>query len=167
LGFKRMTALRFGRALKCIRENELAAESIGIDVTMHKIKAIVVGCASAGAAGCLVTHLNGFVGPDSFTFWNSIILLVMVTIGGLGSFGGAVSGAIFVTLADEVFRGFAAWRALIYGGLILVFMIFLPNGLAGLGSILGPIARSWLSRVTPAPDTLQQAVEEAAGEEVR
>lgn len=130
--FTSLIASRFGRALKAIRENELAAQSIGVDVVRYKIKAIVIGSAFAGIAGSAVAHVNSFVSPEPFTWWKSIVLVIMIVVGGLGSFPGAVIGAFVLTFLSEYFRSYAEYSMLIYGLLIVLFMIFLPEGLVGI-----------------------------------
>lgn len=129
--FSALIASRFGRALKAIRENEIAAQAVGINVVLYKIKAIVIGSAFAGVAGSAMAHFNGFVSPEPFTWWKSIVLVIMIVVGGLGSFPGAVIGAFALTFLSEYFRSYAEYSMLIYGLLIVIFMIFLPGGVVG------------------------------------
>ncbi len=132
----RLTDSRFGRALKAIRENELAAQSIGIDVTRYKIKSILIGGATAGLAGSMMAHLTRMVTPEPFGWWKSIVLLIMIVAGGLGSLPGAAVGAFVLTLLSEYFRGYAEYSMLAYGLIIVFFMIYLPEGLAGLWHLI-------------------------------
>ena len=119
---------RFGRSLIAIRENELAALACGIPIGRQKVKAFVIGTFCAGIAGCLYAHYLAYINPDNFNFLTSVQLLTMVVIGGLGSMPGGILGAIVVTLLPEYLRVLAQYRLMVYGGLIIGFMMFLPGG---------------------------------------
>ncbi|MCC7106605.1 MAG: ABC transporter permease [Chloroflexi bacterium] len=127
---RRVIDSRFGRALVAVRENALAASATGIGVTAAKIQAFMIGTAFAGCAGGLFAHYITYISPDSFTLSESINWVTMVVLGGLGSLSGAVAGAFLVSLAPEVMRGLDVFRVLIYGLLLVVFMMYLPGGLA-------------------------------------
>lgn len=129
----RLVHSRFGRALVAVRENELAATAAGINPLRQKSAAFVCGSASAGIAGALYAHYGSYINPDFFSFTTSVEMVVMVVIGGLGSMPGAIIGALVVVLLPELLRAFADYRLVIYGGLIIVFMLFLPGGLADIG----------------------------------
>lgn len=139
----RLVRSRFGRALVAVRENELAATASGINPLRQKSAAFVCGSACAGAAGALYASYASTINPEFFTFPASVQMVVMVVIGGLGSLPGAVVGALVVVLLPEVLRAFAEYRLVIYGGLIIVFMRFLPGGLAELGRRAVRFAARW------------------------
>ncbi|MGE0715266.1 MAG: ABC transporter permease [Alphaproteobacteria bacterium] len=130
---RRLVRSRFGRALVAVRENELAAMSSGIPADRWKITAFVVGSGCAGIAGALYAHYIAYISPESFTFLSSVQMVTMVVIGGLGSLPGGIVGALAVSLLPEVLRAFADYRLVIYGGLLILFMMFLPGGLADIG----------------------------------
>jgi branched-chain amino acid transport system permease protein len=138
----RLVRSRFGRSLVAIRENELAAIACGIPAGRQKVKAFVIGAACAGVAGSLYAHYLATISPDSFTFAASVSFLTMVVIGGLGSLPGGIVGAIVVTLLPEYLRGLAQYRLLVYGGLIVGFMMFLPGGVIEIaGMVAGRFRR--------------------------
>jgi branched-chain amino acid transport system permease protein len=122
----------FGRALISIREDELAAEAMGVNTTRYKVMAFVISSAMAGAAGVLFAHcFDGYLNPKSFEFLKSFEILIMVILGGLGSIVGSILGAITLTVLPEVLRGFAEYRMVIYSLLLIVLMITRPQGLLG------------------------------------
>lgn len=129
----RLVHSRFGRALTAVRENELAASASGINPLRQKAAAFIYGSASAGLAGALYAHYASYINPELFGFTTSVQMVVMVVIGGLGSMPGAIIGALVVVLLPEFLRAFADYRLVIYGGLIIAFMLFLPGGLADIG----------------------------------
>jgi len=102
-----------GRALQAVREDETAAAATGIDATHHKVLAFVVGAFFAGIAGGLYAHLDGYLNPNSFGIMKSIELVVMVTLGGLGSISGAILAAAVLTWLPELLRAPADWAALL------------------------------------------------------
>ena len=120
-----------GRALISIREDELAAEAMGINTTRYKVLAFVISSAMAGAAGSLIAHFDGYLNPRSFEFIRSIEVLIMIILGGLGSIVGSILGAILLTILPEALRGFAEYRMVIYSILLIVLMITRPQGLMG------------------------------------
>lgn len=122
---------RFGRALAAIREDEIAAESMGIDLTRHKIQSFALGTFLAGLAGALYAHFLGYINPSDFGFLKSVDILSMVVLGGLGSIPGAVVGATVLSVAPEFLRFMAEYRMLVYGALLVFLMVFRPNGLLG------------------------------------
>ncbi len=132
----RLLHSRFGRSLVAIRENELAAVACGVPAGRQKVLAFVIGTACAGIAGSLYAHYLAYINPDSFAFPTSVSFLTMVVIGGLGSLPGGIVGAIVVTLLPEYLRGLAEYRLLVYGGLIIMFMMFLPGGVIEVAGLL-------------------------------
>jgi branched-chain amino acid transport system permease protein len=121
----------FGRALISIREDELAAEAMGVNTTRYKVMAFVISSALAGAGGVLLAHFDGYLNPKSFEFIKSFEILIMIILGGLGSIVGSVLGAILLTVLPEALRGFAEYRMVIYSLLLIVLMITRPQGLLG------------------------------------
>ena len=137
----------FGRALISIREDELAAEAMGINTTRYKVMAFVISSAMAGAGGVLMAHFDGYLNPRSFEFIRSFEILIMIILGGLGSIVGSVLGAILLTVLPEALRGFAEYRMVIYSVLLIVLMITRPQGLLGkTGAFKGWRARRAKSR---------------------
>ncbi len=122
---------RFGRALVTIREDEIAAESMGVNISSYKIKAFAIGCFFAGLAGGLYAHMLQYINPGDFGFSKSFEFLCFVVLGGLGSIPGVVLGTTVLTLAPEFLRSSAEYRMLIYGALMITMMVFRPNGLLG------------------------------------
>lgn len=122
---------RHGRAIISIRENEVAAEATGIPTTYYKLFAFTMGAFFAGIAGALYAHQIGMLTPRYFDFNKSIEYLVMVVLGGMSSITGSIlSTAVLVTL-PEFLREFAGWRMVIYSLLLILMMIFRPEGLLG------------------------------------
>lgn len=120
-----------GRACISIREDEIAAETMGVPTTRYKVIAFVIAAFFAGTAGSMMGHLNRMVSPASFTFLLSIEILLMVVLGGLGSISGSVGAAVFLTFAAEALRQFRALRMVLYSLLLIAIMIFRPKGLLG------------------------------------
>lgn len=122
---------RFGRALIAVRDDEIAAEAMGVNTSAYKIKAFAIGCFFAGIAGGLYAHLLQYLNPSDFGFAKSFELLCFVVLGGLGSIPGVLLGTTILTLAPEMLRALSDYRMLIYGALMVIMMIFRPNGLLG------------------------------------
>lgn len=121
----------YGRALLAIREDEIAAESMGIPTTRFKVLAFVISSATAGLAGGLFAHFQAGIRPDDFKFDRSIDMIVMIIVGGLGSVTGAVVGAIFVGVTLELTRDAQQYRLVAYALLLIILMIVRPQGLLG------------------------------------
>src|SRR5882724_10950620 len=121
----------FGRALISIREDELAAEAMGVNTTRYKVMAFVISSAMAGAGGVLLAHFDGYLNTNDFQFIKSFEILIMIILGGLGSIVGSVLGAIVLTILPEALRGFAEYRMVIYSLLLIILMITRPQGLLG------------------------------------
>lgn len=121
---------RSGRALRAIHGSEAAAESIGINTTHFKVKIFVLSAVYASLAGSLLVHHLRFVSPQSFDFLASVRFVVMAVIGGLASIWGAIFGAGTTRiLSDELLLGFGEWDVVIYGAILVVVMIFMPEGM--------------------------------------
>ena len=127
----RLLRTRMGRAFYAIRENEIAAESCGINTTRLKVLAFTIGSFLGGLGGGLYAHYMYFIRPQDFAFMKSIELLNMVVLGGMGSIPGTILGTAILTLAPEMLRVVAEYRLLFYGALLVILMIFRPNGLLG------------------------------------
>lgn len=128
----------FGRVLKSIREDEIAAESLGKNVIKYKLMAFVIGAFFASIAGSLYAHYISFIDPSSFTVVESITVLLMVIFGGMGSISGSIVGAVTLVMFPEFLRFLgmpsslaAPMRQMIYGLLLVILMIKRPQGLIG------------------------------------
>lgn len=122
---------RHGRAILSIREDEIASESSGINVTFYKTMAFTLSSFFAGIAGAMHAHNIGTIGAGDFGYNRSFDILVMVVLGGMGSFTGAVLSATVLTIVPEMLREFADYRMIIYSLLLIIIMIFRPEGLLG------------------------------------
>jgi branched-chain amino acid transport system permease protein len=147
IALHRLIPSRFGRALQAIMQDEDAARASGINVTYYKSQAFVVAAVITGFAGSLFAHHAHYLNPNDFTFWKSIEILIMVAVGGIGSFAGAVVGAFVVVLLPEYLRAVDEFRMVIFGGLLIVFMGLGHSGIAGLAAA---IAR-WMLRLRGGP----------------
>lgn len=127
-GLVRLQRSRVGRAWNYIREDETAAEALGVDVRHYKLAAFVLGAALAGIAGNVYASKQMSVSPESFTFMESSLLFCIVLLGGLGSIPGTMLGALAITVFPEVFRPFAKYRLMFFGLALLLMMIFRPAG---------------------------------------
>ena len=122
---------RHGRAILSIREDEIASESSGINLTFYKTLAFAYSAFFAGVAGGMYAHYIGILGAKNFDFNKSIDILVIVVLGGLGSFTGSAIGAIVLTILPEMLRGFNDYRMFIYALMLILMMMFRPSGLLG------------------------------------
>ena len=125
----RLPHSRIGWAWQAIREDELAARVMGINTTVAKLQAFAIGAAFAGFAGALLASWQRSVFPDNFLFTESINVLAMVIIGGMGSLAGVLLGAGLIVALPEIFRDFLLYRMLVFGLALMVLMIFRPEGL--------------------------------------
>ena len=128
VGLIRLQHSRIGRAWNCIREDEVAAGTTGIDVRHYKLLAFVLGAALAGVAGNIYASKLMAVSPESFTFWESCMMFCIILIGGMGSIPGVLIGAAFISLFPEIFRPFAMYRMLVFGVVMILMMMFRPGG---------------------------------------
>ena len=120
-----------GRACISIRENEIAAEAMGVDTTKYKVVAFTIGAAFAGVAGGLFSHYFYIAHPASFTFMKSFDILTMVVLGGMGSITGSITAAILLTFISAALASYPEWRMVIYSLMLIVLMIYRPQGLFG------------------------------------
>jgi branched-chain amino acid transport system permease protein len=148
-----------GRAIVSVREDEIAAKAMGIDVAHYKTLTFVVGSLLAGIAGALYAHINGFLHPDTFNFIKSFDPMIIVVFGGLGSVTGTVVASFAWALVLEGFlrlflpQGFETWRFVVYPLLLLMMMLLRPKGL--LGSFELPFIRQLLPPIRPAQSGAQ------------
>jgi branched-chain amino acid transport system permease protein len=126
-----------GRAIMSIRDNRIAAESIGLDVRKYKLMAFVVSAALAGMAGCLFGLNYSTLVPLKFSFNTSVLILVFVVLGGVGNIWGGIIAATVLTILPEAFRQFADYRMLTYAIVLILVMICTYN----------PVIRAQLGRV--------------------
>jgi branched-chain amino acid transport system permease protein len=153
---KNIVRTRAGRAFIAIRDNELAAEVMGVNLWTYKLLAFFIGCVYAGVAGSLLVHYVAFASVDQFPFMNSVWYLGMLIVGGMGTTVGAILGAVSLKLLDELVTGVgpmlsaavapqaAASLSLIMRGLIIIiFLIFEPRGLAHLWEVVKGYYRLW------------------------
>lgn len=120
---------RVGLALQALRDDEIASEAMGIDLRTVKLQAFALGSCWAGFAGALLAARINFISPPSFTFMDSAMILSMVVLGGMGSISGVVVAALVLTLAPEYLRALSGYRMLVFGALMVLMMIFRPQGL--------------------------------------
>ena len=120
---------RFGRALKYLREDEVAAEGSGINTAHYKLAAFVLGAGWAGMAGTVFASKMTIISPESFSFWESVVLFMIVILGGAGNIAGVILGAFLVVGLPEVFRDLASARMLVYGAAMMFMMIYRTQGL--------------------------------------
>ena len=134
LFIRNLMASSFGRCILAIREDEIAARSMGVNVWFYKTVSFVVGSMFAGLGGALFAHYMQFLAPNNFTFIFGVMILLMTVVGGIGSQLGSVLGAIIVTLLPELLRfneHFSQIRMLLFGFIMVTVMLVQPNGLMG------------------------------------
>jgi branched-chain amino acid transport system permease protein len=125
----RLENSRLGRAWLAMREDEIACQAMGIDRTMAKLTAFALGATWAGLAGVVFSAQVTFINPSSFTFKQSVMILSIVVLGGMGSIPGVIIGALVMILLPEYLRAFSDYRMLIFGALMVLMMVFRPGGL--------------------------------------
>jgi len=125
----RLQASRLGRAWIALREDEIACQAMGIDKTRTKLTAFALGATWAGIGGVIFAAKTTFINPASFTIWESINILCIVVLGGMGSIIGVILGALFLILLPEYLRAFSEYRMLIFGAILVLMMVFRPGGL--------------------------------------
>jgi branched-chain amino acid transport system permease protein len=128
----RIVNSRLGRALVAIRDDEVAARATGIDITRLKVLVFVVGAFFAGIAGSYYAHFMTYINPDNFIYMESVTILCMVVLGGIGSIPGSILGAAILTLAPELLRNAIQFRMVLFGATMVLLMLFRPQGFLGL-----------------------------------
>jgi branched-chain amino acid transport system permease protein len=132
-GVARLLASQTGRYADAIRESERLAQSSGVPVLQFKVLVFAIACGLVGLQGSLLAHFIHFIAPGSYTFNESLNLLVMNVIGGMGSLKGPLIGAAFLTSLPEFLRGWVELQRLLYGIVLILVMLFVPGGLTELG----------------------------------
>ena len=127
--FHRLENSRFGRAVNYLREDETAAEGSGIDTAHYKLAVFVLGAAWAGMVGDIFAAKMTIIAPESFNFWESVVMFAIVILGGSGSIPGVLLGAVLFVGLPEVFRDFANARMLIFGAAMVIMMIVRTEGI--------------------------------------
>jgi branched-chain amino acid transport system permease protein len=148
----RLNNSRVGRSLTAIREDEVAAETMGVNTTYMKIQAFAIGTFFAGLAGCIYAYWIGFITPELFTFWESVLIVAMIVLGGMGSIPGVILGTVLIVGIPEGLRDVfqiasenissgaaASWRTyfdniilarmLVFGAIMIIMVIFRPQGI--------------------------------------
>lgn len=120
---------RVGRAMEAMREDEAAAQVMGVDVWRYKMGALAASAVLAGLAGCLEAHSSDFIGPNEYGFEPAVTILSFALLGGIANPFAPVLGAWVLTLLPEVLRGFAAGRLVVDGLIIVIVVLFLPGGI--------------------------------------
>ncbi|HET8848981.1 MAG TPA: high-affinity branched-chain amino acid ABC transporter permease LivM [Marinobacter sp.] len=129
LVIRRLMRMPVGRAWEALREDEIAARSLGLSRTAVKLSAFTIGAFFAGFAGTVFASKQGFISPESFVFLESAIILAIVVLGGMGSQLGVILAAIAVTILPELAREFSEYRMLIFGAAMVLMMVWRPQGL--------------------------------------
>lgn len=122
---------RHGRAILSIREDEIASESVGINIAKYKLIGFTIASMFAAVGGSVFAFSIGFIAPQSFNFLKSVEIFVIVVLGGMGSLSGSVIASIALVLMPELLREFSAYRYLLYSALLVIIMLFRPQGLMG------------------------------------
>ena len=120
---------KIGRAMEAMREDELAAGALGVDLPAYKLGALVVSAMLAGLAGALNAHVSSFISPNDYGFDAAVTILSFALLGGIGSPFGPVLGAFILTLLPEVLRPLADYKTVVNGAIIVIAVIFMPRGL--------------------------------------
>jgi ABC-type branched-subunit amino acid transport system permease subunit len=135
-----------GRGVVAIREDEIAAQNLGIDVAWLKLQNFMFACGFAGLAGALLAYTVPLYRPQDFGFFRSVDVLLMVVLGGMGSLTGSCLGAVCVTFLPEVLRFLGQWRLVIYSLLLILLMLFRPSGLLGSAELSDVLRLRWPRR---------------------
>jgi branched-chain amino acid transport system permease protein len=147
----RIVRSSFGRTLIAVREDEIAAEAMGVNTTRSKVISFVVSSAMAGVAGGLFAHYLMYLHTNSFTFIRSFEIIIMVVIGGLGSITGSVLGAVLFIGLTEGLREFAQYRMLLFSLLLVVIVIVRPQGILGHRELWSFLSRRRKTEPAPPP----------------
>ena len=131
----RLKQSSMGRAFLSIREDEIAARAMGVDIARYKVRAFVIAAFFAGIAGGLYAHSGSVIQPKDAGFARSFDVIIMVVLGGMGSISGAVVAALVLSALPELLRDFDAFRLIIYALLLIIMMIVRPQGLFGVREI--------------------------------
>lgn len=143
----RLTRSHIGRALIAIREDEIAASTLGINLAFYKVLAFVFGAMWAGFAGSMLAHFLNFVGPQSFTLDESLLHVQIAILGGFGSLFGSVLGAAIMVSLPQIFQDIYQYRVLLNGVLLLILMAWRPQGIMGTSALAKPMGAGLRSRI--------------------
>ncbi|MGC8720675.1 MAG: branched-chain amino acid ABC transporter permease [Thermodesulforhabdaceae bacterium] len=127
--FKNLENSRVGRAFNYVRDDEVAAQGCGVNVPLYKLTAFVIGAVWAGMTGNIFAAKMSIISPESFSFWESVIMFAIVILGGAGSIEGVLVGAFLIIGLPEIFRDLSSARMLVFGIAMIVMMILRPKGL--------------------------------------
>ena len=141
----------YGRGFLAVRDDEVAAEAMGVDTTKFKVRAFVIGAFFAGVGGGLFAHSNFHITPLDFSFLTSIDIVVIVILGGMGSTVGVILAAVVLTTLSELLRSVPEYRMIIYSLLLIILMITRPQGLLGPETVERLFKRRRNERSTPKP----------------
>lgn len=136
-----------GRAMISVRENEIAAEAMGINTFKTKLLAFVIAAFFAGVAGSLYAHYVGFIEPNGFGFVKSTEIVTFVVLGGMGSISGSIIGSIILTFLPEMLRGIKDLRMIIYSVALILLMIFRPTGILGTKEITFNSIKNFIDKI--------------------
>ena len=128
LAFVLVARSRIGRAMEAIREDEIAAGALGIDLPAYKLAALVVSAMLAGLAGALNAHVSSFISPNDYGFDQAVTILSYALLGGIGSPFGPIFGALVLTLLPELLRPLAEYKFVVNGSIIVLAVMFMPRG---------------------------------------
>jgi branched-chain amino acid transport system permease protein len=159
IGGTNLVRTRVGRAFVAIRDKDVAAEAIGIDLTKYKVMAFTISSLYAGLAGGLYAYVMNYIHPEHFTFLLSIRYLAMIIVGGLGTILGSIIGAVFIVITPEIIESLAKaltliipgladkyneeWNVAAFGLLIILFLMFEPTGLFGIWGRIKTCFKNW------------------------
>jgi len=150
LFFANVVKRRPGRMLVAMRDSELAASSLGVNVPRLKVMAFAVSASLASLGGAMYAPIINFISVEHFTLWLSITFVSMIVVGSLGSIAGSFLGAAFVVVLPELLRGFGGHHQLVYGLTMILVFVFWPTGLIGLLQKLFDWVASRITRKAPA-----------------
>jgi branched-chain amino acid transport system permease protein len=160
---QRLGDSRIGRAWTYTREDEIAAEATGVDTVRMKLLAFALGAALAGVSGAFFATKMTMVAPESFTWWESLVVLIIVVLGGMGSIPGVILGAIVMVSLPEVLRDFADYRMLMLGAVLVLLALFRPKGLWPAPMRRVPGAALALARSAAPPGSREEAARAIRG----
>ncbi len=126
---RRLENSRLGRAWEAMREDAVASEAMGVNLTIAKLSAFALGAFWAGMVGVLFAAKTTFINPASFTLMESVLILCIIVLGGMGSTAGVIVGALVIILLPEYLRAFTQYRMLLYGSILVLMMVFRPGGI--------------------------------------
>lgn len=129
LGFVLVARSRLGRAMEAMREDEVAAGVMGVNLPMMKLGALVVSAMIAGLAGALNAHANSFIGPNDYSFEHAVTIISFALLGGVGSPVGPVLGAVILTLLPEFLTSLQDYKLMVNGFIIVVAVLYMPRGI--------------------------------------